>query len=127
MWEAYIKGFKAYLQLERSMSDNTVDAYLHDVAMLRDHIGVAYNGLGVEKVELEHLRSLLESINDNELSAASQARVLSGIKSFFRYLLLEEAIKKDPTELLDAPKLKRPLPHVLSIAEIEKLFSAIDH
>lgn len=127
MWDAYIKGFKAYLQLERSMSDNTVDAYLHDVAMLRDHINATFEGLGVERIELKHLQSLLAEINDMELSAGTQARVLSGIKSFFRYLLLEEVVKKDPTELLDAPKLKRALPHVLSVNDIDTLFGAIDH
>lgn len=127
MWDAYIKGFKAYLQLERSMSENTVDAYLHDAAMLRDHISDQFPGISAEQVELQHLKSLLATINELELSAGTQARVLSGIKSFFRYLALEEVIKKDPTELLEAPKLKRKLPHVLSIAEIDKLMAAIDH
>lgn len=127
MWASYLKGFKAYLQLERSMSDNTVEAYLHDVAMLRDHIQAEYTGVSVERITLEHLQSLLATINALELSAATQARVLSGVKSFFRYLLLEEVIKKDPTELLDAPKLRRPLPHVLSLPEIDRLFAAIDH
>lgn len=127
MWEAYLKGFKAYLQLERSMSDNTVEAYLHDVAMLRDHVHSAFPGLGVEGVELEHLQSLMANINKMELSAGTQARVLSGVKSFYRYLLLEEAVKNDPTQLLDAPKLKRALPHVLSLADIDKLLAAIDH
>ena len=127
MWEAYIKGFKAYLQLERSMSDNTVEAYLHDVAMLRDHVQDAYQGLGVERLELQHVQSLMALIYELELSAATQARVLSGVKSFFRFLLLEEVIKKDPTELLDAPKQKRSLPHVLSLEDIDRLFAAIDH
>ncbi len=127
MWEAYLKGFKAYLQLERSMSDNTVEAYLHDVAMLRDHINDTYKGVGVESVELEHLHSLMAAIFDLGLSAATQSRVLSGIKSFFRYLTLEEVIKKDPTELLDAPKQKRALPHVLSIEDIDKVLASIDH
>lgn len=127
MWEAYLKGFKAYLQLERSMSENTVDAYLHDVAMLRDHILDNYPDVSVETIKLEHLQSLMVSINKMELSAGTQARVLSGVKSFYRYLLLEEVVKKDPTELLDAPKLKRALPHVLSVAEIDKLLAAIDH
>jgi integrase/recombinase XerD len=127
MWNPYIKGFKAYLQLERSMSDNTVEAYLHDVAMLRDHMQDAYPGVGVERVTMAHLQSLLAKINELELSAGTQARVLSGLKSFFRYLLLEEVIKKDPSELLDAPKLKRALPHVLSLNEIDRLFAAIDH
>jgi len=127
MWEAYLKGFKAYLQLERSMSDNTVEAYLHDVAMLRDHMHSAFPGLGVEGVKLEHLQSLMANINEMELSAGTQARVLSGVKSFYRYLLLEEVVKNDPTQLLDAPKLKRALPHVLSLADIDKLLAAIDH
>ena len=127
MWEAYLKGFKAYLQLERSMSENTVEAYLHDVAMLRGHVQDAFPGVGVEGIELEHLQSLLVAINELELSAATQARVLSGVKSFYRYLLLEEVVKKDPTELLEAPKQKRSLPHVLSLADIDKLFAAIDH
>jgi integrase/recombinase XerD len=127
MWEAYLKGFKAYLQLERSMSDNTVEAYLHDVAMLRDHIKDTFPGVGVESVQLEHLQSLMAAIYDLELSAATQSRVLSGVKSFFRYLLLEEVIKRDPTELLDTPKQKRSLPHVLSLGEIDKILAAIDH
>ena len=127
MWEAYLKGFKAYLQLERSMSDNTIEAYQHDVAMLRDHVTDTFPGVGAEQISIEHLQSLLANINEIGLSAGTQARVLSGIKSFFRYLTLEEVIRKDPTELLDAPKLRRSLPHVLSLAEINKLFEAIDH
>ncbi len=127
MWEAYLKGFKAYLQLERSMSDNTIEAYLHDVAMLCDHVNDVYAGTAVEGVQLEHLQSLMAAIYDLGLSAATQARVLSGVKSFFRYLLLEEVIKRDPTELLDAPKLKRKLPHVLSLGDIDKILAAIDH
>ena len=127
MWDSYLKGFKAYLQLERSMSDNTVEAYLHDVAMLRDHMQDAFPGVSAERVTREHIQSLLALINELELSVATQARVLSGLKSFFSYLLLEEVIRKDPTELLEAPKMKRSLPHVLSLADIDKLFAAIDH
>ncbi|HXS38130.1 MAG TPA: site-specific tyrosine recombinase XerD [Flavipsychrobacter sp.] len=127
MWESYQKGFKAYLQLERSMSPNTIEAYLHDLYMLSEYIGSSYEGLDVTSIELDHLQSFLVHINELELSAGTQARVLSGIKSFFKYLMLEEVIKKDPTELLEAPKLKRSLPSVLSIEEIEQLFTAIDH
>jgi integrase/recombinase XerD len=127
MWDAYLKGFKAYLRLERSMSENTIEAYLHDVAMLRDHVQDAYPGIAVERLQLEHIQSLLAAINELDLSVATQARVISGIKSFFRYLLLEEVIRKDPTELLEAPKLKRSLPHVLSLTEIDKMLQAIDH
>ena len=76
---------------------------------------------------MKHLQSFLAHINELELTAGTQARVISGIKSFFRYLLLEEVIKTDPTELLEAPKLMRKLPAFLSIAEIDQLFTAIDH
>jgi integrase/recombinase XerD len=127
VWEAYIKGFKAYLQLERSMSDNTVEAYLHDVAMLADYINNLHKGTPVTGVDLKHLQSFLVHINNMELAAGTQSRVISGVRSFFRYLLLEDVIKNDPTELLDAPKLKRMLPDFLSLEEIELLFSVIDH
>lgn len=127
MWKAYLKGFKAYLQLERSMSDNTVQAYIRDMEMLQRHIEAEFEGLSPEKVQLQHLQSLLQTIAEIGLSVATQARVLSGIKSFYSYLLLEEAILTDPTEMLEAPKLKRTLPHVLSIEEIEQLISIIDH
>ena len=127
MWDAYLKGFKAYLQLERSMSDNTVEAYQHDVALLSDFMHATYADQKLQDITLVHLQAFIAHINEFEFSAGTQARVLSGIKSFFRYLLLEEIIKKDPTELLDSPKLKRILPDVLSIADIETLFAAIDH
>lgn len=127
VWPAYIKGFKAYLQLERSMSDNTVAAYLHDVEMLGEYIFSQYNNTGIANIELHHLQSFLGHINELELTANTQARVVSGIKSFFRYLLLEEAISQDPTVLLEAPKLRRALPVHLALEEIEQLFAAIDH
>lgn len=127
MWEAYLKGFKAYMQLERSLSDNTIEAYLHDVEMLADFVKATFENAGAESIQLSQLQAFLAHINEMELAAGTQARVLSGIKSFFRYLLLEEVISSNPTELLEAPKLKRALPHFLSIPEIEELFAAIDH
>lgn len=127
VWDAYLKGFKAYLQLERSMSDNTVEAYLHDVAMLRDYMSDAHPSASPESVDLTHLKSFLQHINELELAAGTQARILSGVKSFYRYLLLEEVLRNDPTELLEAPKLKRSLPAFLSVDEIDTLFAAIDH
>jgi integrase/recombinase XerD len=127
VWEAYQKGFKAYLQLERSMSDNTVEAYMHDAAMLGDFMRSSNAGTGPEDVSLTHLQAFLAHINEMELSAGTQARVMSGVKSFYRYLLLEEVVKTDPTELLEAPKLKRALPEFLSIDEVELLFNTIDH
>lgn len=127
VWGAYLKGFKAYLQLERSMSGNTVDAYLHDVSMLGNFIYHEQSNIPITSIELEHLQSFLAHINELELTANTQARVLSGIKAFFRYLLLEELIKEDPTTLLESPKLRRALPVHLSIEEIDLLTEAIDH
>ncbi len=127
MWEAYIKGFKAYLQLERSLADNTVEAYLHDVAMLRDFLCVSNQQFDIRSVILKDLQSFLQEINELGLSAGSQARIISGVKSFFHFLVLEEVITKNPTDLLEAPKMKRALPVVLSIGEIEDIISAIDH
>lgn len=126
-WDAYIKGFKAYMQLERSLSDNTVEAYLHDVALLSFFISEHYDKLPLQDITLKHLQAFLDHVNEMELSAGTQARVLSGIKAFFRYLLLEDIVRLDPTELLEAPKLKRTLPHFLSVGEIDTLFNAIDH
>ena len=127
LWDSYIKGFKAYLQLERSMSDNTVAAYEHDVNLLASFFTKEENTKSLESIQLEDLQKFLVTINEMELSAGTQARVLSGIKSFFRFLLLEDILKMDPTDLLEAPKLKRKLPDFLSLAEIDQLFAAIDH
>ena len=127
MWDAYLKGFKAYLQLERSMSDNTVEAYIHDAAMLDDYMRSNYSSLALNAIALEHLQEFLIHINELTFSESTQARVISGIKAFFRYLLLEEIISADPTQLLESPKLKRSLPAFLSIDEIDQLFAAIDH
>lgn len=127
MWDAYIKGFKAYLQLERGMSDNTVEAYLHDVSILANYISTEEGGLPLQSIELKHLQTFIGHIHDLELSAGTQSRILSGVRSFFGYLVLEDVIKKDPTELLESPKLRRTLPDVLSVAELDQLFAAIDH
>ena len=127
MWDAYLKGFKAYLQLERSMSDNTVEAYIHDAAMLDDYMRSNHSSIALNAIGLEHLQEFLIHINELTFSESTQARVISGIKAFFRYLLLEEIISADPTQLLESPKLKRSLPAFLSIDEIDQLFTAIDH
>lgn len=109
------------------MSDNTIDAYLHDVSFFTTYLSEQELKLPVEEVTQKHLQDLLKYVNELELSAGTQARVLSGIKSFFKYLLLEEVVKVDPTALLEAPKLKRTLPTYLTVDEVEQLFEAIDH
>ena len=89
---AYVKGFKAYLQLERSLSDNTIEAYLHDVALLEEHLQACYPQLSVQDIEAKHIQSLFEVITDLGLAANSQSRILSGLKSFFKYLLYPESL-----------------------------------
>ncbi len=124
---AYLKGFKAYMQLERSLSDNTVESYLRDAGMVLDFLEQESPGLALGDVQLTHLQSFVALVHELGLSASTQARVLSGARSFFRYLLLEGIISADPTELLQSPKTVRPLPDVLSIADIDRLMAAIDH
>lgn len=124
MTEAYLKGFKTYLSLERSLSDNSIEAYLRDVSMLFRFL--AEQGLQISQATYNDLQSFIGFIAELELSANSQARILSGIKSFYRYLLLEQIIVEDPTELLAAPKLKRALPVVLTVNEIDAMMAVID-
>lgn len=124
MTEAYLKGFKTYLSLERSLSDNSIEAYLRDVSMLFRFL--AEQGLQITHATYNDLQSFIGFIAELELSANSQARILSGIKSFYRYLLLEQIIVEDPTELLAAPKLKRALPVVLTVNEIDAMMAMID-
>ncbi len=126
MWEEQIRDFGHYLKLERSLSENSVDSYLSDVEKLYQFILIKHKDLSPTKVTPKYLRDFLEYINELGMSAHSQARILSGLKSFFRYLVFEGAIEKDPTALLEAPKLGRKLPDTLSFVEIEMLLNAID-
>jgi integrase/recombinase XerD len=126
MWQPYKKGFKAYLQLERSLSDHSVQAYLHDVEMLTDWLLLQQNPLHPADVNLQHLQAFLKNLGMLGLGARSQARIISGLKAFFRYAVIEQIIVHNPTELLEAPKLQRKLPEVLAFGEIEQLIAAID-
>jgi integrase/recombinase XerD len=126
MWESYKKGFKAYLQLEKSLSDNSVEAYLRDIEKFSEYLQKVKNLKTPEKVDLPDLEKFLKWITQLGMTAASQARIISGIRAFYKYLALENIITKDPTILLEAPKLKRSLPDVLSFEEIETIISQID-
>ncbi|MGV3528853.1 MAG: site-specific tyrosine recombinase XerD [Flavisolibacter sp.] len=126
MWEAYKKGFKAYLQLEKSLSDNSVSAYLADLEKLTTYLLSSGIKKKPSEIELQDLQGFVYGLAEVGLSAASQARIISGLKAFFRYCLLEDIVKADPTQLLEAPKLKRALPDVPSFEEIEKMSAAID-
>lgn len=126
MWQPYKKGFKAYLQLERSLSENSVDAYLHDVELLTQWMllqGLQKNPAAVVQ---EDLQQFLKAIAEMGMGANSQARIISGLRAFFKYAMLEQIVQQNPTELLEAPKLKRALPEVLSFDEIEAIIGAIN-
>lgn len=125
-WNSILKGFKAYLQLERSLSENSVDAYLRDIIKLKQFCELQGISVQPEKLTQQQLEQFLTFISEYGLSARTQARILSGIKAFYKYLSIEDIIDENPTELLEAPKIGRKLPDVLSIEEINELISAID-
>lgn len=125
-WESHIKQFGTYLKLERSLSANSIEAYVRDVEKLAQFISLNYSGISPLALTGKHLQAFLQFINELGMSAFSQARILSGIKAFYKYLLFEELIEKDPTALIEGPKLGRKLPDTLEYDEIEKIFEAID-
>lgn len=126
MWDQQIKHFTNYLKLERSLSGNSIEAYVRDMEKLYQFMEMNHKGISPMKVSSKHLQGFLAFINELGMSAHSQARILSGIKAFYKYLLFEELVEKDPTALIDGPKLGRKLPDTLSYAEIEKLLEAVD-
>ena len=121
-----IKHFSQYLKLERSLAANSIEAYVHDVELLYQFMNMTHAGVPSVKVTTKHIQEFLQHINELGLSAHSQARILSGLKGFFKYLFFEERIEKDPTALIEGPKLGRKLPDTLSYPEIEQLLNAID-
>jgi len=125
-WKAAISGFKTYLKLERSMSPNTVESYVRDISQLNRYGETKAWNLPPEEITLKQLREFIGEINDIGMSATSQARIISGMKAFYKYLLIEDLIKDNPTELLESPKTGRKLPETLNIQEIETLINAID-
>jgi integrase/recombinase XerD len=126
MWEAYKKGFKAYLQLEKSLSDNSVEAYIRDVEKLTQFLLSENKKLTPEQVQLKDLQQFLQFIAGLGMTATSQARIISGLRGFYKYCLIEQLSKNDPTILLEAPKLKRSLPDTLTYEEIESIIAQID-
>lgn len=126
MWSSYKSGFKAYLQLEKSLSDHSVSAYLHDLEKLTQYLQTLPQPPGPGEVELKTLQGFVKWITDLGMTARSQARIISGIKAFYKYCMLENLVTKDPSTLLEAPKLKRSLPDTLSFEEIEKIIATID-
>ena len=126
MWDSYKNGFKAWLQLEKSLSDNSVWAYLRDIDKLTGFLQASHELKSPADVTLKELQRFINWIASLGMTAASQSRIISGIKSFYKYCLLENICTTDPTTLLEAPKLKRALPDVLSFEEIENIIHQID-
>jgi integrase/recombinase XerD len=127
MWEPFKNGFKAHLQLERSLSDATVEAYLNDVEKLTQFLETKGKGIAPSSITLDDIQDFLKWVSKLGMTPSSQSRMVSGIRNFFRYCLAEQIISNDPTELIDTPKIKRSLPDVLSYPEIEAMIAAIDH
>lgn len=125
-WSPYFKGFKAYLRLERSLSANTLEAYEHDLEKLVQFLDYKGYKIMPEQVKREQLQEFLSWIHELGMTARSQARILSGVKAFYRYLLMENQIQDDPSELLEGPRLGRKLPDYLSVEEINAMINAID-
>lgn len=126
MWEPYKKGFKAYLQLERSLSDNSISAYLNDIEKLTTYLQARDDLKNPSELKLNDLQKFVQWVAELGMTSTSQARIISGIRTFYKYCLLEDISTTDPTTLLEAPKLKRALPDVLSFEEIENIIAQID-
>jgi integrase/recombinase XerD len=125
-WGSNIKSFANYLKLERSLSSNSIEAYVHDVTLLNRYMEQDHPMVSAVKVSSKHLQGFLQYINELGMSAYSQARILSGIKAFYKYLQFEDLIDNDPSVLIEGPKIGRKLPDTLSYPEIEKLLEAVD-
>ncbi len=125
-WSSYIKQFENYLKLERSLSRNSIDAYVRDAEKLEQFVNIKKWDISPLKISTAQLQDFLEYINTLGMSAYSQARILSGLKAFFKYLIFEELTATDPTALIEGPKIGRKLPETLDYHEVETLLSAID-
>ncbi len=125
-WVECKKGYEEFLKLEKSLSQNSVSAYVNDINKLILFLEEEFKKVPPEKVRLMHLKKFVEWLNLKGVSPRTQARTISGIKSFFKYLLIEEKILNDPTTLLESPKVGRKLPDVLSMEEIDLLIDSVD-
>jgi integrase/recombinase XerD len=127
MWEPYKKGFKAWLQLEKSLAANSIVAYLHDVEKLTAYLQLHQLRKNPGELDLKDLECFVKWISELGMTVASQARIISGVKTFYKYCMQEDITSLDPAALLEAPKHSRILPDVLAFEEIEAIISAIDH
>ncbi len=122
----YIRFYRTYLKMERALSKNTLEAYLHDIQLLQSYANANLNEKALAKISSQDLEGFLAYLYDLGLGARSQARIISGLRSFYGFLVLENAIEMNPTELIDGPKLSKKLPDTLSLDEIEALIGVLD-
>lgn len=125
-WETEIDEFRSYLKLEKGLSDNSINAYITDLNKLVRYLQDRGLEMEPDKVTLTELKGLMEWVISRGISPRTQARIISGIKSFYKFLLIEEIIEKDPTALLEAPRIGRKLPEVMTVEEIDTIINAVD-
>ena len=126
MWSSAKKGFKAWLQLEKSLADHSVEAYLRDIEKFNLFLEYRNSNPSPQDIILKELQEFVKWIGELGMTATSQSRIISGIRSFYKYCLQENIVRKDPTLLLETPKQKRALPDFLTIAEITRILESID-
>lgn len=126
LWATWIRGFEAYLLLERSLAANTIESYRRDLVKLAQYLQLQEKNLAPAEVQTEDLFQFLVYLNELGLSSSSQARLISALKTFYKYLLLENIVQNDPTALLEAPRLQRAIPSVLSYEDIHAMLATID-
>lgn len=125
-WQHFLNGFETFLRLEKSLSDNSIEAYLRDVRKLEHFLTNNHLPKSPEAISLLHLQSFLKTLNELGFDAHSQARIVSGLRTFWKYLLLENITQNNPAELLQLPKLSRKLPDTLSVQETISIIESID-
>jgi integrase/recombinase XerD len=125
-WHSVIQGFKAYLMLERSLSKHSVEAYVMDVEKLYQFAQTLPEPPSPSKITHDHMEGFIRWLHEFGLDVRTQSRILSGLRAFYKYLLIEELIETDPMEMIQGPKLDQHLPVVLSVEEIDSILSAID-
>ena len=124
-WTKYFEDYLAHMKLEKNLSDNTSAAYIHDLELLAGFIHSNY-GIPPEEVEVQHIEAFMSDLYDRKVSRTTQARVLSGVKSFFNFLVINDVINSLPTELIDSPKTGRKLPDVLTVGETQQIIESVD-
>jgi len=126
LWQSYIKGFTAYLKLERSLSGNSVDAYLNDIDKLNQYFQSVNSQPDLTQISVNDIKLFISWLNNLGMLGSTQARVISGLKAFFSYLMLEDIVQNNPMAMIESPKLVRKLPDTLNIHEINSLIDSID-